>query len=313
MGISNPGWSLGCKEQPLLINITESSTEHTCAASRAQPAFPTGALCSLVSKHTMPLFYNWEQANACCPGFPVPCGSAGSKGEGFTAACTVTEATQSPGPSTSLPLLGCIPSRGAEAVHGNQKGKETVVKHATLKIPLKLMRIWLLAMSRAAAGPHHGLELQLNSYIFFPPFLEYILLYVNITLLEKKTTAKQPNASQRHETSPALEPQSHLFNNNNSTYLHSCQSHVTSAWEKTSRLRVYFWQKYCKEIRLTWVEFYLGIWSLSWWLSHHFCQITLIGCQIRFHNPICNLASSLFSRCYLLYTKQTPNKEVCAV
>lgn len=130
---------------------------------------------------------------------------------------------------------------------------------------------------------------------------------------QRKNTAKQPIASQRHATSPALEPQSHLFYNNNSTYLHSCQSHVTSVWEKTSRLRVYFWQKYCKEIRLTWVEFYLGIWSLSWWLSHHFCQITLIGCQIRFHNPICNLASSLFSRCYLLYTKQTPNKEVCAV
>lgn len=88
---------------------------------------------------------------------------------GFTAACTVTEATQSPGPRTSLPLLGCILSRGAEAVHGNQKGKQTVVKHTTLKIPLKLMRIWLLAMSRAAAGPCHGLELQLNSYIFFPP------------------------------------------------------------------------------------------------------------------------------------------------
>lgn len=61
------------------------------------------------------------------------------------------------------------PKQGAEAVHGNQKGKETVVKHATLKIPLKLMRIWLLAMSRAAAGPRHGLDLKLNSYIFFPP------------------------------------------------------------------------------------------------------------------------------------------------
>lgn len=190
--------------------------------------------------------------------------------------------------------------------------RQTVVKHATLKIPLKLMRIWLLAMSRAAAGPCHGLELQLL-HLFSPSFSWVHLAVCKHNFIREKNHSKATQCTQKHETSPALEPQSHLFNNNNSTYLHSCQSHVTSAWEKTSRLRVYFWQKYCKEIRLTWVEFYLGIWSLSWWLSHHFCQITLIGCQIWFHNPICNLASSLFSRCYLLYTKQTPNKEVCAV
>lgn len=252
-------------------------------------------------------FYSRGRANACCPRLR---GALLAAKWGPSAA---TEATQSPRPCSSPLLLGRIPSRGADAVHGNQKGKETVVEHAILQIPLKSMRIWPLATSRAAAGPSRGLELQLTRYVFFPPlFPEYIPLYVNITSLEEKTQQSNPKTSQRHASSPALEPQSHLFDNNNATYLHSCQSHVTSAWEKTSRLRVYFWQKYCKEIRLTWVEFYLGIWSLSWWLSHHFCQITLIGCQIRFHNPICNLASSLFSRCYLLYTKQTPNKEVCA-
>lgn len=61
----------------LLVNIAEGSTEHTRAASRARPAFPTGALCPSVSKHTMPLFYSWEQANPWCPRLPAPC--AGSK------------------------------------------------------------------------------------------------------------------------------------------------------------------------------------------------------------------------------------------
>lgn len=160
---------------------------------------------------------------------------------GFTAACAVTEATQSLGPNTPLTLLGCIPS-STNWYWGSpweSKRQRKVVKHAALKISQKLMGICLLA-----AGPCHGLDLHLNSYIFFPLSFSWIHLAVcKHNVIREKNTAKQPNASQRHATSPALEPQSHLFNNNNSTYLHSCQGHVTSAWEKTSQLRVYFWQK----------------------------------------------------------------------
>jgi len=206
------------------------------------------------------------------------------------------------------PKLGCW--CGSQS-NQNWKGKEKVVKHEILT--KNKPEIHPLAMSSIAVGPIHGLQLQLTTSIFFfHLFLNTYHCIVNVNSSEKKSQQSKPKTTRRHGSSPASEPYHHLFNNNNATYLHSCQNHVTSAWKKTSQLRAYFWQKYCKEIRLTWVEFYLGIWSLSWWLSHHFCQITLIGCQIWFHNPICNLASSLFSRCYLLYTKQTPNKEVCA-
>lgn len=99
----------------------------------------------------------------------MPGGGAGSRAGAPSPACAATEAAQSPRPSAPPLLLGRIPSRGAELVRGTQKGKETVVKHAILKIPLKSMGTWPLAMSRAAAGPSRGLELQLTSYIFFSP------------------------------------------------------------------------------------------------------------------------------------------------
>lgn len=189
----------------LLVNITGSSTEQPCAASRAWPAFPAGILCPSVSKHTMPLFYNWEQANACCPRLPVPCGSAGSK-VGLHCCLCCHRGHPKPGAKLVTASPRAHPKQGAEALHGKQKGKEKVVKYATLKIPLKLMRIWLLAMSRASAGPRHGLELQLNSYIFFPPSSSWV--HLAVWNIREKNTAKQPNASQRHATSPALESQS---------------------------------------------------------------------------------------------------------
>lgn len=132
----------------------------------AQATFP---LPVCLPKHHHHCFTTKRRQMSLAQGCMVPCSSAGSKVEAPSTVCAVMEATQSPRPSTSPLLLGRIPNSGADVVHRNQQGEETAVKHAILKITLKPMRIWPLAMSMAAAGPSHSLELQLTSYIFFSP------------------------------------------------------------------------------------------------------------------------------------------------
>lgn len=140
----------------------------------------------------MPLFYKREQANACCPRLRGALRQRWRQSEVYPLPALSMEATKSPRPSTSLLFLRRIPSRGADVVHGNQKEKEKVVKHATLKIPLKSMRIWLLAMLRAAAGMSCSPELHLTSYIFFPPSFSWVHPTVcKCNFIREKTTAAQ--------------------------------------------------------------------------------------------------------------------------